>query len=112
MVGVSLTPCCRRWRQGCAPGPTAAGSEVGPEGGRVEAIDDGVAAGVQVPKDKEAMMHVLGCEAQHGWLEPVPQPQQVVRRPAHHEGQYDDHRHLQGLQPGLRDDASAAAPQV
>ena len=90
----------------------AAGGEVGPEGRRVEAIDDGVAAGVQVPKHEEGVVDVLRSDAQHVGLEPVPDPQQVVWRPAHHEGQHDDHRHLQSLHPGLRDDVSAAATQI
>lgn len=72
----------------------AAGSKVGPEGRGVEAIDDGVTAGVQVPEHKEGVVHILRCDVQHFRLEPVPDPQQVVRSPAHHEGQHNDHRHL------------------
>lgn len=90
----------------------AAGGEVSPEGGRVEAVDDGVTAGVEVPEQEEGVVHVLRCEAQHVGVEPVPEPQQVIRRPADHEGQHDDHRHLQRLHPRLWDDVSAAAPQV
>lgn len=104
----------QRARRGVAvpPRPPAAGGEVGPEGRRVEAVDDGIAAGVQVPEHEEGVVHVLRCDVQHLGLEPVPDPQQVVRSPAHHEGQNDDHRHLQCLHPSLRDDVSAAAPQV
>ena len=90
----------------------AAGGKVGPEGRRVEAVDDGVAAGVQVPEHEEAVVDVLRSDVQHVGLEPVPDTQQVVRSPANHEGQHDDHRHLQSLHPGLRDDVSAAAAQV
>lgn len=88
------------------------GGEVGPEGGRVEAVDERVAAGVQVPEDEEGVVNVLRCDAQHVGLEPVPDPQQVVRRPADQEGQHDDHRHLQRLQTGLGDDGGSAAAQV
>lgn len=95
-----------------APGPAAAGGQVGPEGWRVEAVDDGVAAGVQVAEHEEGVVNVLGCDAQHVGLEPVPDPQQVVWSPAHHEGQHDDHRHLQRLHAGLRDHVGAAAAQV
>lgn len=90
----------------------AAGCDVGPEGWRVEAVDDRVAAGVEVAEDEEGVVDVLGREAHHVRLEPVPQAQQVVGSPAHHEGQHDHHRHLQSLHPSLRDDVGAAAPQV
>lgn len=93
------------------PHPAAAGGEVGPKGRRVEAVDDGVAAGVQVPKHKEGVVDVLRCDAQHVGLEPVPNPQQVVWRPAHDKGQHDDHRHLQSLHPSLWDDVGATATQ-
>ncbi len=102
----------RRSRRGVAPCPAAASGEVRPEGRRVEAVDDGVTAGVQVPKHEEGVVYVLRCDTQHVGLEPVPDSQQVVRSPAHHEGQHDDHRHLQSLHPSLRDDVSAAATQV
>lgn len=92
--------------------PAAAGGEVGPEGWRVEAVDDRVAAGVQVPKHKEGVVDVLRCDLQHAGLKPVPDPQQVVRSPAHDKGQHDDHRHLQSLHPSLWDDVSATATQV
>lgn len=63
-----------RSRQGVAPRPAAAGGEVGPEGWRVEAVDDRVAAGVQVPEHKEGVVDVLRCDTQHVRLEPVPDP--------------------------------------
>lgn len=88
------------------------GGEVGPEGRRVETVDERVAAGVQVPKHEEGVVNVLRCDAQHVGLEPVPDPQQVVGRPAEQEGQHDDHRHLQRLQTSLRDDVGSAAAQV
>lgn len=92
--------------------PAAAGGEVGPEGWREEAVDDWVAAGVQVPKHKEGVVDVLRCDLQHAGLKPVPDPQQVVWSPAHDKGQHDDHCHLQSLHPSLWDDVSAAATQV
>lgn len=94
------------------PGPAAAGGEVSPERRRVEAVDDGIAAGVQIPKNKESVVDIVRRDVQHVGLEPVPDAQQVVGSPAHHEGQHDDHRHLQGLHPSFRDDVSAAASQV
>ena len=103
----------RSWQgTGSARCPAEAGGEVGPEGRRVEAVDDGVTAGVQVPKYKEGVVDILRSDTQHFRLEPIPDPQQVVRRPAHDEGQNYDHRHLQSLHPSFRDDVSAAATQV
>lgn len=102
----------RRPRRGVGPRPAAAGGEVGPERWCVEAIDDGVAAGVQVPEHEEGVVDILRCDLQHVGLEPVPDPQQVVRSPAYHEGQHDDHRHLQSLHTSLWDDVSATATQV
>lgn len=78
----------------------------------VEAVDDGVAAGVQVPKDKEHVVDVLGRVPDHGGVEPVPDSQQVIRGPAHHEGANDRHGHLEGLGTGFGDAVSAAAPQA
>lgn len=92
--------------------PAATSCQVSPEGGRVKSINDGVAARVQVPKHKQDVVDVLGCDAEHVRLEPVPDPKQVVWRPAHHKGQDDDHRHLQCLHPSLRDDVSAAAAKL
>ena len=97
---------------GVPGGGAAAGSQVGPEGGRVEAVDDGVAARVEVSEHKEAMVDVLWRERQHLGLEPVPDAQQVVRSPAHDEGHHDDDGHLQGLHPCLGDHVRPAAPQV
>lgn len=83
------TVSCGGSSDGCAPTltatPAAAGSDVGPEGGRVEAVDDRVAAGVEVAEDEEGVVDVLGREAYNIRLEPVPQAQQVVGSPAHHE---------------------------
>lgn len=102
----------RRTQSRVAPRLVAARRQVGPEGRRVEAVDDGIAARVQVAEHEEGVVDVLGRDPQHVGLEPVPDPQQVVRRPAHHEGQHDDHGHLQRLHPGLGDDVGAAATQV
>lgn len=56
----------------------AAGKEtrqVGTEGGRVQAVDDRVAAGVEVSEDEEGMVDVLWSDPQHLGLEPVPDAQ-------------------------------------
>lgn len=90
----------------------AAGGDVGPEGGRVEAVDDGVAAGVEVAEDEEEVVDVLRRVLDHVGLEPVPDAQQVVRRPADDEGADDDHGHLQGLHPGLGDPVCSAASEA
>lgn len=101
-------------RAGRGPGRAAAPAalQVRAERGRVQAVDDGVAAGVQVPEDEEKVVHVLGRDPQHLGLEPVPDPQQVIRRPAHHEGKHDNQGHLQGLHPSFRDDVCAATPET
>lgn len=98
------------WRVCGRPAAAAAG-EIGAERGRVEAVDHGVAAGVQIPEHEEQVMDVLGRDLQHLWLEPVPDAQQIVGRPAHHERQDDDDGHLKRLHPGLRDHVCAAASQ-
>lgn len=90
----------------------AAGGDISPEGRCVEAVDDGVAAGVQVPKQEERVVDVFWRDLHHVGLEPVPDAQKVVGCPADDEGQHDDHRHLQSLHPSLGDDVGAAAPQV
>lgn len=86
--------------------------QVGPERRREEAVDDRVAARVQVPKDKEQVVHVLWRVLDHVRLEPVPDAQQVVGRPADDEGADDDHAHLQGLHPGLGDPVCPAASEA
>lgn len=90
----------------------AAGREVGPKRRGVQAVDDRVAAGVEVAEDEEDVVDVLGRHLQHLRLKPVPDPQQVVRRPAHHEGHHDDDGHLQRLHPGLGDRVRPAASQA
>lgn len=76
---------------------TAAQDRVGnisPERRRVEAVDDWVTACVQVAKHKQNMVHVLWRVLDDGWLEPVPNPQEVVRRPANDEGANNHYGHL------------------
>lgn len=98
--------------------PPAAGAarhhvgQVGPERRREEAVDDRVAARVEVAKDEEEVVDVLWRVLDHVGLEPVPDAQQVVRRPADDEGADDDHGHLQGLHPGLGDPVCSAAAQA
>lgn len=103
-------PVQRAWRVRGGPAAAAAG-EIGAERGRVKAVDHRVAAGVQVPEHEEQVMDVLGRDLQHLRLEPVPDAQQIVGRPADHERQDDDDGHLQRLHPGLRDHVCAAASQ-
>lgn len=69
-------------------------SEVGPEGRRVEAIDNWVTASVQVAEDKQYMVHIFWCVLDNGWLEPVPDPQEVVRCPADDKGANNHNGHL------------------
>lgn len=92
-------------RRGVAGAATAAArhhvGEVSSEGSCVEAVDDRVAARVQVAKDKQHVVHILGGVLDHGRLEPVPDPQQVVRCPTDDEGAHNHNRHLQGLHPGF-----------
>ncbi len=95
----------------CGRPAAAAAGEIGAERGRVEAVDHRVAAGVQIPEHEEQVMDVLGRDLQHLRLEPVPDAQQIVGRPADHERQDDDDGHLQRLHPGLRDHVCAAASQ-
>lgn len=102
----------RQSGRGFDPLLTETGGEVSPEGRRVEAVDERVTAGVEVPEHEEHVVNVFGRDAQHVGLEPVPDPQQVVRRPADHEGEHDDHRHPQRLQTSLGDDVGSTAPQV
>lgn len=86
--------------------------QVGPEGGGVEAVDDGVAACVEVAEDKQDVVHVLGGVPDHGGLEPVPDPQKVVRGPADDEGTDDDDAHLEGLHAGSGNLVFAAPSQA
>lgn len=86
--------------------------QVRPERRREEAVDDGVAARVEVAKDKQYVVDILGRVLDHVWLEPIPDPQQVVRRPTDDEGADDDHGHLQGLHPRLGDHVCSTASEA
>lgn len=69
-----------------------------------QAVDDGVEAGVDQPENEEDVREGVGDFAlQVIGEEPVPQTQQVVRRPAHHEANDDDQAHLQSPHPRLGD---------
>lgn len=103
-------------RGGVDPSPAGAArhhvGQVGPERWREEAVDDRVAARVEVAEDEEEVVDVLWRVLDHVGLEPVPDAQQVVRRPADDEGADDDHSHLQGLHPGLGDPVRSAASEA
>lgn len=74
-----------------------------PKRGSVESIDDRVSAGVQQAKEKEAVVDILRHLLDHGWLEPVPQTQEVVWGPADDEGGNNHYGHLEGLHACLGD---------
>lgn len=86
--------------------------QVSPKGWRVKPVDNRVAARVQVSKHKEHVVNVLWRVLDHSGVEPVPDPQQVVRGPADDKRANDDHRHLEGLHPSFRDDVSSTASQA
>lgn len=50
------------------------GGKVGPERWRVEPVDDGVTAGVKVPKHEKHVVNIFWRHTQHVGLEPVPDP--------------------------------------
>lgn len=54
------------------------------ERGCEETVDDRIAARVEVSEDEEGVMDVFRHQLQHSRLEPVPDAEQVVRRPTHH----------------------------
>lgn len=74
-----------------------------PKRGGVQPINDGVGACVQQAKEKEAVVDVLRHPLDHGWLEPVPQAQEVVRGPADDEGGNNHNGHLESLHACLGD---------
>lgn len=86
--------------------------KVGPERRRVEAVDDRVTARVQVAKDKQYVVHVLRCVLDHGWLEPVPDPQEVIGCPTDNKGAYNHNGHLEGLHSGFGYHVCATASQA
>lgn len=86
--------------------------KVSTERGSVQAIDYWVAAGIQVTKDKEQVVNILRSDLQHLWLEPVPDPQQVIWSPADYEWQDDDYGHLQCLHFRFRYHISSTAPET
>lgn len=87
-------------------------SEVGPERWRVEAVDDRVTACVQVAKDKQYVVHILRCVLDNGWLEPVPDPQEVVGCPTDDKGADNHNGHLEGLHPGFGYHVCSTASQA
>lgn len=74
-----------------------------PEAGRVEAVDDGVRAGVEQAKQEQGVMDVLWHFLNHAGLEPVPEPQEVIRGPAHDEGGHNHNRHFESFQSRFGD---------
>lgn len=78
----------------------------------VQAVDYWVTAGIQITKDKEQVVDILRSDLQHLWLEPVPDPQQVIWSPADYEWQDDDYGHLQCLHSCFRDHICSAAPET
>lgn len=87
-------------------------SEVGPEWRRVEAVDDRVTACVQVAKDKQYVVHILRCVLDNGWLEPVPDPQEVVGCPTDDKGADNHNGHLEGLHSGFGYHVCSTASQA
>lgn len=84
-------------------------SQIRPEGRRVEAVDDRVAARVEVAEDKENVVDVLRYVPENAWLEPIPNPQDIVGCPADHEGGNNHYCHLQGLHASLGDQVCTAS---
>lgn len=72
-------------------------SQVCPEWRCVEAVDDGVTTCVQVTKDKQYMVYVFWCLLDDAWLEPVPDPQDIVGGPTDYKGRNDYNGHLESL---------------
>lgn len=69
-----------------------------------KAIDDGIEAGVDKPKNEQDVgERVRDFALQVIREEPVPQTQQVVWSPADDEADHYDQAHLQGPHPGLGD---------
>lgn len=61
-----------------------------------QAVDDGVQAGVEKPKDEQDVGEGMrDFSLQVVWEEPVPQTQQVVRSPADYEADHNDDAHFQ-----------------
>lgn len=86
--------------------------KVSTERGSVQAVDYWVTAGIQVTKDKEHVVDILWSDLQHLWLEPVPDPQQVIWSPTDYEGEDDDYGHLQCLHSCFRDHICSASPET
>lgn len=74
-----------------------------PKGRGVQSINDRVGARVQQAKEEEAVVDILWHLLDHGWLEPVPQAQEIVRGPADDEGGNNHYGHLEGLHACLGD---------
>lgn len=91
---------------------TPAACKVSTERRSVQAVDYWITAGVQVTKDEEQVVDILRSDLQHLWLEPVPDPQQVIWSPAYYERQDDDYGHLQRLHSCFRDHICPAAPKT
>jgi len=69
-----------------------------------QAVDDGVQAGVEKPKDEQDVGEGVGdFPLQVVRKEPVPQTQQVVRSPADYEADHYDDAHFQSSHPGFGD---------
>lgn len=77
-------------------GATAAAEQPLAKAHSEQAVGDGVEAGVEEAKDEEHMSKGVRDGLLHVIREqPVPQTQEVIRCPAHHEGADYDHTHLQ-----------------
>lgn len=74
-----------------------------PKRGGVQSINDRVGACVQQAKEKEAVVDILWHLLDHGWLEPVPQAQEVVWGPTDDEGGNNHYGHLESLHTRLGD---------
>lgn len=69
-----------------------------------QAVDDGVQAGVEKPKDEQDVGEgVRDLSLQVIWEEPVPQTQQVVRSPADYEADHYDDAHFQSSHSSFGD---------